>query len=141
MWNVYVCVGRAFIPDVAKTEAGFFLDVEPVRTVELGDLPALAAALDQAMANGNPLVQTPARSSFPKPVVLKLAGVKNWNTFMKRARCFTILRGESEIEIAEAGRDEKGAWIESPSLHQGFSLRTSSLELARHIVERARQRF
>lgn len=140
MWHVYVRKDTVFVPDVARTEAGFFLDVEPVRVAKLSDLQSLALAIEQAMVSGNPRVPTPTRAAFPKPVILKPAGVKNWNSFVERGACFTVFRGEGELEITETGRNDDGEWVDAPSLNQKLSGDSTALDIATRIAERAGQR-
>jgi hypothetical protein len=129
-----------FVPDVARTEAGFFLDVEPVRSAKLSDLQSLASAIEEAMAMGNPRVPTPTRAAFPAPVILKPAGLKNWNAFVKRGACFTIFRDEGGIEITETGCNDDGEWVDDPSLNQKLSGGSPTLDIATRIAERVRRR-
>jgi len=140
MWHVYLRKGTAFVPNVAQTEAGFFLDVEPVRVAKLDDLQSLASAIEHAMAAGNPRVPTPTRAAFPKPVILKPAGTKSWNTFVERGACFTIFRGAAELEMAETGRNDDGQWVDDPSLSQKLPTNLSAVDIAKRIAERASRR-
>lgn len=140
MWHVYVRKGTAFVPNVAQTKAGFFLDVEPVRVARLDDPQSLASAIEQAMTAGNPRVPTPTRAAFPKPVILKPAGAKNWNAFVERGACFTVFRGDGELEITETARNEDGEWMDTPSLNQKLSLTSPASDIARRIIERVSQR-
>lgn len=140
MWHVYVRKGIALIPNVARTDAGFFLDVDPVRVVGLNEPQALAAAIEQAMAAGNPQVPTPTRAAFPTPVILKPARVKTWKGFVHGGACFTILRGEGGIDIEETGRDENGEWKDAPSLSQKLAASASALDIAHRIATHASQR-
>ena len=140
MWHVYVRKDAAFVPDVAKTEAGFYLDVEPVKTVKLEDFSALAGAIDLVMAKGNPTVPTPTRGGFPKPVILKPAGVESWNAFVERGACYTIFIGQGEIEIAETGRNDVGEWVDAPSLDEKLPGDSTAMDIAKHIAKRARHR-
>jgi hypothetical protein len=140
MWHVYVRKGTAFVPNVAQTEAGFLLDVEPVRVANLDELQLLTSAIEEAMRAGNPRVPTPTRAAFPKPVILKPAGVKNWNAFVERGACFTVFRGNEELEITETARNEDGDWADAPALNQKLSPASPASEIARRIVERAGQR-
>jgi hypothetical protein len=114
MWHVYVGKGTAFIPNVAKIEAGFFLDVDPVRIARLDDVAALTLTIARAMASGNPQVPTPNRVTFSKPVILKPAGGKNWNAFVEKGVCFKTFQSEEGVEIAETGRNNEGQWWISP---------------------------
>lgn len=140
MWHVYVRKDTAFVPDVARTEAGFFLDVEPVRVAKLSDLQSLASAIEQAMIAGNPQVPTPTRAAFPKPVILKPAGVKNWNAFIERGACFTIFRGEGKLEITETARNDDGEWVDAPSLNHKLPANSLAFDIGKRIAERANQR-
>ena len=139
MWHVYDRKGTAFVPNVAQTEAGFFLDVEPVRIARLDDPQSLASAIAQAMAAGNPRVPTPTRAVIPKPVILKPAGVRNWNAFVERGACFTVFSGVEEIEITETLRNVDGEWVDASSLNQKLSPTSAAPEIARRI-QRAGQR-
>lgn len=139
MWHVYVRKSTAFVPNVAQTEAGFFLDVEPVRVAKLDDLQSVASAIEQAMVAGNPRIPTPTRAAFPEPVILKPAGVKNWNAFIQGGTCFTIFRDEEAIEIAETGRNEDGEWVDTPSLNRKLPASSTALDIAKSIAERAGQ--
>lgn len=140
LWHVYVRKGKAFIPDVARTEAGYFLDVEPVRVANLDDLQSLASSISQAMAAGNPQVPTPTRAAFPKPVILKPAGVRNWNDFVEGGACFTIYRGEGEFEITETGRNADGEWVDVPTLNQKLPGSSLAADIAQRIAVRANHR-
>jgi hypothetical protein len=115
-------------------DAGYFLDVGPVRAVGLDNPQSLAVAIEQAMVAGNPQV------AFPTPVILKPASVKTWRGFERRGACFTILRGEGGIDIEETGRDENGDWKDAPSLSQKLAASASVLDIARRITARAGQR-
>jgi hypothetical protein len=70
-------------------------------------------------------------------VILKAAGVKNWETFTKRGACFTIFGGESETELAETGRNADGEWMDAPSLNQRVPADSPTIEVARRIAQRA----
>jgi hypothetical protein len=140
LWHIYMRKGICFIPFVAKTKAGFYLDIDPVKVVKLDDLQLLTLAIEQAMAAGNPIIPTPSRSKFPKPVILKPAGVKNWGEFVKQGACFTIIRQENEFVILETSRNENNDWIDDPSLKQIHPARSTTLEIISLIVRRAKQR-
>lgn len=140
MWHVYVRKGTAFVPNVAQTEAGFFLDVEPVRVARVDDVRSLASAIEQAMVAGNPQAATPTRAAFPKPVILKPAGVKNWSAFVERGACFTVFRGEAELELTETSRNDDGEWVDAPSLSQTLPADALAGDIAQRIAERASQR-
>ncbi|HET9697872.1 MAG TPA: hypothetical protein VFP40_13455, partial [Terriglobales bacterium] len=74
----YVRNDTVYLPVMARTHAGFYLDMEPVEIVSANDVQAFAMALRRAIERGNPVVHTPARNAFPKPVVLRYAKAKSW---------------------------------------------------------------
>jgi hypothetical protein len=139
-WHVYVRKGMAFVPNVAQTEAGFFLDVDPVRVAKLDDLQSLASAIEQAIAAGNPRVPTPTRAAFPKPVILKPAGAKNWKGFVERGACFTVFHSRDELELTETSRNDEGEWLDAPSLNQTLPADSLAIDIAKRIADRASQR-
>ena len=67
MWHVYYRAGRFFVPVVARTDAGYYLDIDPVAAVP-GDAPdALGTCVRAAIDRGNPRVPALARHEFPRP--------------------------------------------------------------------------
>lgn len=57
LWHIYVRKGIAYVPTVAQTVAGFYLDIEPVVAVPATDVSAVQAAVRQAIGRGNPRYQ------------------------------------------------------------------------------------
>jgi hypothetical protein len=113
LWHVYVRKGMAIVPTVAQTDAGYFLDSEPVHVSSLDSSDLLIEALERVMAVGNPVVATPTRAAFPKPVVLLYAKVRSWRTFERTTTCFSVSRVGGEFELSATGRDARGQWTES----------------------------
>jgi hypothetical protein len=134
IWHVYIRNGYAFVPTVARTDAGFFLDIDPVAMLAENDRESLIQAIVRSIATGNPLVPTPARSAYQTPAVVRAAGVKTWSTFEKGARCYTLYRTEREFEIPVMERAEDG-WMENRGNSKKFLLSSSHEEVARALVE------
>jgi len=82
--------GRVFVPTMAKTDVGYWLEVDPVEQAATSDLNSIAAALQRCASRGNPAVQTPPRSSFPDWVVLKHAKKKKVRDFEKEYGLWSI---------------------------------------------------
>src|SRR5215831_11181562 len=104
MWSVYYRSGRFFVPVVAKTEAGYYLDIDPVAAVPGDALDALVTCVRAAIGRGNPRVPTPTRAEFPKPVVLGPAGVKSWASFERTAASWTIARDAGDYVVTASAR-------------------------------------
>lgn len=85
-WLLILRKGRAFIPTMAKTDAGFYMGIEPVEVVDASDHSGLQEALIRSISRGNPSVSTPGRDNYPEDPLLKHAGVKSLATFEKGCR-------------------------------------------------------
>jgi hypothetical protein len=123
LWNLYLRKGIVFIPTVSKTEAGFYLDTEPVEVVPVQDIARLEIALKNTINKGNPVVPTPTRDNFPKPVVLKYSNTKSWSSFEKNAFCFSLKRNKV-FEVMRLRRSPNGGWEVDPD-----NLETVSLDM------------
>ena len=69
--------GLVYLPTVAKTEAGFYLDREPVSVVCVANTDALRRALVDLIMKGNATIPTPKGDAYPPPVLPRYAGAKN----------------------------------------------------------------
>lgn len=134
LWHFYVRKGLAYIPTVAQTEAGFFIDIEPVLTLPVSDRERLIQAIASMVSRANVCVPTPARSDYGTPVVVTAAGVKTWATFEKIAQLYKIYRTDTEYEIPRVERTDRG-WMDSPYEVKRLPLSLSHEEVARILVE------
>jgi hypothetical protein len=73
---VYIRKGKVFVPTLAETQAGYYLDIQPVEVVEASDRTHLIQTLHKRVTDENPVIPTPM-GTYPKPVVLAPAGVKS----------------------------------------------------------------
>ena len=89
-WMMIIRRGRAFIPTMARTEAGFYLAIDPVEVVDAADPAAMEAAFINVVQRGNPAVPTPSRDGYPEWVVLKHAGVKSAAAFERLAESWAL---------------------------------------------------
>jgi len=122
LWHIYLSKRTVFIPSVSKTEAGFYLDTEPVEVVPAQDVSRLELALKTTIERGNPIVPTPTRDKFPEPVVLKYAKKKSWASFEKSATCFIFAKRESIYEIKHLRNSPNGGWEDDPDNIETVSL-------------------
>ena len=61
-WGLFVRRDVAYIPTSARTESGFYLDVEPVEIAEINDTETFKEAVKAALSRGNPKMATPKRA-------------------------------------------------------------------------------
>lgn len=120
LWHLYFR-GRQFIfPSVAQAEAGFFIDVDPVDTLDAGEVDLLDRLIEARLAQGNPRVPTPVVVRGEVAVAARTAGVRSWATFEKRSICWSIMdEGGHEWELTMSGRASSGGW--SPGVAQRIS--------------------
>src|SRR5262245_51128437 len=99
LWHLYLRRGTVYVPMVARTQAGFYMEIEPVRSIPASNREALQSAIKDAISSGNASSPTPTRASFPKPVLLNSTKTKSWSEFEKEALCWKILERGGTYQI------------------------------------------
>jgi len=89
-WSFYLRKGVAYIPTTAKTEAGFWLAIEPVDVAPAHSVEELQRLLLKTIGRGNPVVQTPTRQDCPPPVMQRYCGMKSFSAFERTAALWAI---------------------------------------------------
>jgi hypothetical protein len=110
LWHIYLRKGQVFVPTVSKTDAGFFMDANPVAVHHADDIDGMVGAIEMAISRGNPVLPAPARGNFSAPVVLEHAKVKSWSTFEKSAMCWKVRRRESTYQLCPMRKNASGGW-------------------------------
>ncbi len=134
VWHIYLRNRTAFIPTVAQTDAGFYLDVDPVEVVSATDTEAFQHAVKQAIGRGNPKVPTPTRAAFPKPVVLKYATVKSWSAFEKGCLNWTIVEKDNVYRVIQGRKRPDRGWEDDPERIEALPPGTSIDEVAQRVA-------
>jgi hypothetical protein len=135
LFNFYLRKGQVFVPTVAKTEAGFFMDLNPVSVVEVGNPDAVAQAIVATIEKRNPIVPTPTRGTFPTPVILAHAKVKSWATFEKSALCIKVVLNGSIYQIRPMRKSPSGGWEDDPARIESLPVGAAPKDVARRVVE------
>jgi hypothetical protein len=102
--TLYVLGNKVIVPTVSRTQAGYNLETEPVASLDLAD-PALPEVLQHVLERGNPIIPTPSRANFPKPVVLSYAGAKSWSEFTEIADRWELTEHNGTYTLARGTRD------------------------------------
>lgn len=134
LWHLFLRKDTAYVPTVARTDAGFFLDMDPVEVVPAGDADALRHAVKQAIGRGNPRVPTPTRATFPAWVVLKYAKVKSRSAFEKGCSLWTIVEKDGLYQIRSNRKRPDGGWEPDPAQVEVFPPRIGVDEVAQRVV-------
>ncbi|HEX3799131.1 MAG TPA: hypothetical protein VH413_10560 [Verrucomicrobiae bacterium] len=141
--HLYLRNKIVYLPTVAQTEAGFYIDIEPVKVVPAAESQALQNAILEIMAKGNPVVPTPTRAAFSKPVLLNYAKVKSWSAFEKNTSVWTIDKKGGKYYITPGrSRADKGWEDDLPqmeSLPLNAPLDTVAQRVAYLVLDRSRK--
>ncbi len=120
LYHSYLKNGTVYVPTVAKTEAGFYMDREPVSVMAAPDTGALRRAIQDAIGRGNPIIPTPPRAAFPRPVLLKYSGAKTWSAFARGASQWSIKEKDGNYQIVGYRTHRDGYWVEDPDQKTDF---------------------
>ena len=112
VWGFYFRKGKVYVPIVARTEAGYYLNIEPVAVVDADDFGGVVSAIQAAIERGNPAVPTPSRANFPKPVVLRYAGVKSWPQFERESLNWSVEKTVDVYRIVPGRCAPDGGWVD-----------------------------
>jgi hypothetical protein len=105
--SFYLRKGKAFVPTMAKTQAGYWMGIEPVDVQAVDSPEALQTLLLAAIKRGNPLIPTPTRDSCPRSVMECHCGLKSLSAFERTASCWAISQHDSDFHIYEWRRSER----------------------------------
>jgi hypothetical protein len=133
--SIYLRKKQAIVPTPAITEAGFFIEMEPVAVADAADTAAVVHAIVSALERGNPRIKTPARDAFPPPVVLPYAGVKSWKTFEKGAQTWGIDVEAKHIVIRPQRTHAEGGWVDDEDRLEYFAPDTPFEKIAQRVAQ------
>ncbi len=114
-WGLFVRGRVAYIPTSAKTEAGFYLEIEPIEVTEVDDNEKFKKALKVSLLRGNPSVATPRREDYGKPPLLKYAKVKSWSQMERESSYWGITENGGHYEYGRYKRRSDKGWEENPA--------------------------
>ncbi len=122
--RLYVRHERLILPTVAETEAGFYVDMEPIDVFEIHETQKWREALYLRLVHGNPLVPTPERSDDPGSAILERLNITKWSTFETSAVMYTIHMGGRYISVYRTGKGADGMWTQDNTELRQFASRT-----------------
>lgn len=134
LYHFYLKNGRVYAPAVAKTEAGFYIDREPVSVAAATDADALRRAIQDAMGRGNQIIPTPPRAAFPRPVLLKYSGAKTWSAFARGASQWSIKERDGKYQIVGYRTHRDGYWVEDPDQKTDFPLDATADDVVERMI-------
>jgi hypothetical protein len=106
----YVYREKLILPTVEETEAGFYIDSDPVRQMPVKDRHAIEKALVTAFYAGNRIVATPEASVDKGSALLDALNLVKWSSFEKFAVMYTVYLGGRYTTIYATGRGADSMW-------------------------------
>ena len=131
----YLYREKVVVPTVKQTEAGFYVDSQPVEVHPINDRQSLHSELVQALTKANEVVPTPSADQEAGSVILDKLGLHKWSSFEKSAVMYTIMLGVRYITVYASGRGADGMWSESSSKQRLFHPKLSREAIADLLIE------
>lgn len=128
--HVYEYHGIMLIPTVAKTDAGFYIEIEPVAVPE-PTVSNIASALTAAKQRSSTVIPAPRRGEYSKPVVLRHAKARSWKDFERGARLWKVTWSNGTFRLRRTAHvDADQGWRETNSFEF-----TTLVDVARALVD------
>jgi hypothetical protein len=139
--DVIVRRGKGYIPTQGQTEAGFYIGIEPVYTVNL-NVEDVLGAFEQVIAAGHPRVPTPTQEEWRtrEDPILKAAGVRSWKRLAQGGASYTIDWQEDTVALYVSRLDHKGRFEVDPAKTRTFPKTTPLRIIVEVILDDVRSR-
>lgn len=133
--SIYLRKGKVIVPTASQTDAGFYIELEPVTVADAIDADAVVRAVIAALDRGNPRIKTPERDAYLPPVVLPYAGVKSWKTFEKGAQTWSVDVEDKYIVIRPQRTHQEGGWVDDEDKLEYFASDTPFEQIAQRVAK------
>ena len=140
MWLLTIRKSQAFVPTMARTQAGFYMGIDPVEVLDVSDRKAIEKAVVRVVTQGNPTVPTPTRDSFPEDPLLKAAKVGTLAAFEKSAQTWKLSKNYRGYSISPYRIGKHGGSEEDPVRTEAIPEHEPLEQVVRRLVERATER-
>ena len=130
----YLKRGVVYIPTSGMIERGFYRDVEPVAVIVVSSTDALRRAFAAAFVLGNPKVPAIKGPNHPPPILLKYAGLKNWNTFARDTSVWGIDERNGVFRIKPYRKDPPGGLTKEEGKDETFPPGTTTAEVIERMI-------
>ena len=97
---VYKRANRIYLHASSKTTAGVWIATPPFIQVDSGSSPSdLGKSVMDALGGSQALVPHPTKWSGLLAPLLEQAGVKSWETFMRKSQCLNLEATEDRLKL------------------------------------------
>ena len=133
--HLYIRNGTAYVPTAAKTQAGYYLDIDPVEVTPISDEESFISAIRRCIDRGHPIVPTPTRATgFPKPVILRYVKVRSLAAFEKDASYWQIHKEDNQYRIEQWKKGAQAGWLPDPARIETLPLGASVDDAIKRLI-------
>lgn len=111
------------LPTVAETEAGVFVEGEPLLIYDLHQVDQWKSQIYKALNREMAVVATPDGDLEPGSQILEALHLNSWAAFEKQSVLFTIHKGARYIKIYATGFGDDGMWSNAAMSERQFHSR------------------
>ena len=141
IWKIYRFENMILSPTMVVTDAGVFIETNPVEAISTELIPELLALVEKLLnstiehAQERDFYDPDSPDSSPQSVLLELLKIRRWRDFEKRALMYTLHRQGSELTMYITGRATDGMWAVDDANKRIFSLAESLAPACQGIVD------
>jgi hypothetical protein len=139
-WLVFLFREQILVPTMARTQAGYYMGIDPVEVVDSHNQRAIEQAVIRTVKRGNPSVPTPPGGArFPKSPLLKYAKIKSVSSFDKIAKSWKFVKRDGAFLIVpyrpQANQGQEEDTERGEAIPAGVPLETAVRRLVQRILE------
>lgn len=141
LWKIYRYEDLVLAPRMVRTEAGVFLESEPVQMVRTDNREALRELLQELLsgaiedASESDLYNEEGDRFSPQSVLLAALSLQRWQDFERKSLLFTMHKTDEKLDLHVTGRGDNGLWSLERSKCTSFPLSVDSQKLAALVAD------
>ena len=110
---LYAIGQQVIIPELAETEAGFYVETAPVDFFPVHEVDNWKSAIYKRLTRGNPVIPTPDDNVTPGSPILEALNLRKWDDFERQAVLYTIHVRPRAVSVYKTGKNEEGRWTQN----------------------------
>lgn len=121
--SAYFYEDKVAIPSVARTEAGFYLETEPVDVFSVKDHDSIVRNICLRLETPESVISTPPRDVLNQnpPLMALAVGAKSWKDFFKSAELIKIVQDRSMFRFFKMQKTKAFSWKEPQDMKTAIS--------------------
>jgi hypothetical protein len=101
---------KIIIPELAETEEGFFVEIDPIKIFSVQDIVGWKDVIYRVLSQGNKMIPTPEQTAEPGSPILEALGLKRWDDFERQSVLYTVHVGPRFISVYATGKNQDKRW-------------------------------